>query len=263
MQYGTGLRARRFPRFADLPLDLRLTENHGVESGGYAVEVAHGGPIARDIAVLARSAGGDDRQPLPKQRPHRVECRFVVRNQIELRAVAGGKQHTTAGAGCHDPRQRARHFVCAMREALADVEWCRAVIHPHDLDPHLRMTRHRNRSAPGWVSFSATYTSSTAPKPAMLARAARRPAQWRTTRTQTAQPSTTHVKMPHTTCALATCRPPENCAPYPSASKTPSVNAGKPATNANRLSRSSRSSGGKRWKNRPKRPALSSRKCRR
>src|SRR2546430_13846920 len=66
----------------------------------------------------------------------------------------------------------------------------------------------------------------------MLARAARRPAQWRTTRTQTAHPSTTQVKMPQTTCALATCRPPENCAPYPSARSTPSVNAGKPATSA-------------------------------
>src|SRR5439155_7551996 len=95
----------------------------------------------------------------------------------------------------------------------------------------------------------------------MLARAARRPAQWRTTRTQTAHPSTTQVKMPHTTCALATCRPPENCAPYPSARSTPSVNVGKPATSANRLSWSSRSSGGKSWKIWPKRRAFSSRNC--
>src|SRR6266487_226365 len=95
----------------------------------------------------------------------------------------------------------------------------------------------------------------------MLARAARRPAQWRTTRTQTAHPSTTQVKMPHTTCALATCRPPENCAPYPSARSTPRVSAGNPATSANRLSWSRRSSGGKSWKTWPKRRALSSRNC--
>src|SRR2546421_660185 len=83
------------------------------------------------------------------------------------------------------------------------VEMRSPVVHADDLDApapgHVRLTRHRNRSAPGCVSLRATYTNSTAPKPAMLARAARRPAQWRTTRTQTAHPSTTHVKMPHTT----------------------------------------------------------------
>ena len=43
---------------------------------------------------------------------------------------------------------------------------------------------------------------------AMLAKAARRPAQCRTTRSQTAAPTTTQVNRPHTTCALSTWTPP-------------------------------------------------------
>src|SRR6266550_539475 len=152
------LRARRLPGFANLPLDLRLAEDHGVESGRYAVEVTHGVAVTRDVTVLARAGGRRRRKSLAEQRPHRLERRLVVRDQIEFGPVAGGQQHPAAGAGSHHACQRARHFVRAMREALAHVEGRRAVIHAYDLDApaHLRLTRHRNRSAPGCVSLSAT-----------------------------------------------------------------------------------------------------------
>src|SRR5258705_12183098 len=159
--------------------------------------MANGIPIACDVPVLPRAAnrGRPRGRPRAEQRPHRLERGLVVSDQIELGAIAGGKQDSRTRARCHDAGQRARHLVRAVRKTLAHVEWRGAVVHTDDLDPHLCMTRrHRNRSVPGCVSFRATYTRRTAPKPAMLASAARRPAQWRTTRTHTAQPSTTHVK---------------------------------------------------------------------
>src|SRR3989442_12375973 len=171
--------------------------------------------VAGDVSVLPRAAcrGATGWKPLTQQRPHGLERRLVIGDHIELGAIAGGEEDAATGTRLNDACQCARHLMRAMRKPLAHIERRGAVVHPHDLDPHLCMTRHRNRSAPGCVNFSATYISRTAQKPAMLAKAARRPAQWRTTRTQTAQPRTTQVKIPHTICALATCKPPENCAP--------------------------------------------------
>src|SRR6266550_827751 len=175
--------------------------------------------VAGDVSEFAGlplpSARGTDGQSLAEQRPHRLERRLVTRDQIELGAIAGGEQHATTRAGRHHARERARHFVRAVRKPLSHIQRRGPVVYTNDLDApsHRYGTRHRNRSAPGWVSFSATYTSNTAEKPAILASAARRPAQRRTTRTQTAQPSTTQVKMPHTIWALAAWRSPANCAP--------------------------------------------------
>src|SRR5207247_1956077 len=109
------------------------------------------------------------------------------------------------------------------------------------------------------ASVSATYTSSTAVKLAMLANAARRPAQWRTTRTPTAHPKTTQVSIPHTTWAASTDAPPAYCTPNPSS--TPSVTVGNPSTSDRWFNWSSRSSGGNNRNTGPKRFALSSWNC--
>src|SRR5947207_14176325 len=98
MQHGAGLRARRLPGFANLPLDLRLAEDHGVESGRYTVEVTHGVAVTRDVAVLARAGGRRRRKALAEQRPHRLERRLVVRDQIEFGPVPGGQADPAACA---------------------------------------------------------------------------------------------------------------------------------------------------------------------
>ncbi len=115
--------------------------------------------VAGNVPVFARASPcGSDGQPLGEQRPHRLERRLVVGDQIELGPITGGKQHPTPGAGRHDTRKRARHFVRPVRKPLAHVERRGPVVYANDLDAtsHLRVTRHRNRPAPGWVSFSAT-----------------------------------------------------------------------------------------------------------
>src|SRR5207302_104489 len=93
----------------------------------------------------------------------------------------------------------------------------------------------------------------------MLANAARRPAQWRTTRTPTAHPKTTQVSIPHTTWAASTDAPPAYCTPNPSS--TPSVTVGNPSTSDRWFNWSSRSSGGNNRNTGPKRFALSSWNC--
>src|SRR5207245_1813535 len=156
------------------------------------------------------------------------------------------------------PRERRRHFPGLVREALAHLERRRAVTHAQNGDAHRLLTQ-RNRWVPGAASLSATYTSSTAVKLAMLANAARRPAQWRTTRTPTAHPKTTQVSIPHTTWAASTDAPPAYCTPNPSS--TPSVTVGNPSTSDRWFNWSSRSSGGDNRKTGPKRFALSSWNC--
>src|SRR5436309_11346200 len=49
MQHGTGLRARCFPGLPHLSLDLRLAEDHRIETRRYAVEMADRITVAGDV----------------------------------------------------------------------------------------------------------------------------------------------------------------------------------------------------------------------
>src|SRR2546428_635081 len=256
MHPGARLGFGRLPGVSHLPLDLRFPEDHGIEPGRDAIQMAHRIAIALGVAVRAGVA--TTAQPLRQERPHDLRHGVVPLGEVEFRAIARGEQDAAARARRQHPRERRRHFPGLVREALAHLERRRAVIHAPDRDAHRLLTQ-RNRWVPGAASLSATYTSSTAVKPAMLADAARRPAQWRTTRTPTAHPKTTQVSIPHTTWAASTDAPPAYCTPNPSS--TPSVTVGHPSTDDRWFNWSSRSSGGNNRNTGPKRFALSSWNC--
>src|SRR5712691_580905 len=55
MQDGTRLRARRFPCLAYLSLDLRLAQDHRIESRRYPIEMANGVAVAGEGPVGSRS----------------------------------------------------------------------------------------------------------------------------------------------------------------------------------------------------------------
>src|SRR3989454_878302 len=256
MQHGARLSLGRLPGVSHLPLDLRFPEDHGIEPRRDAIQMAHRIAIALGVAVRAGVA--TTAQPLRQERPHDLRHGVVTLGEVEFRAIARGEQHAAARARRQHPRERPRHFPGLVREALAHLERRRAVVHAQNGDAHRLLTQ-RNRWVPGAASLSATYTSSTAVKLAMLANAARRPAQWRTTRTPTAHPKTTHVSIPHTTWAASTDAPPAYCTPNPSS--TPSVTVGNPSTSDRWFNWSSRSSGGNNRNTGPKRFALSSWNC--
>src|SRR5205814_1754042 len=227
-----------------LSLDLRFAQNHRVETRRDAIEVPHRLALVRDVAILPGTAARDAVEPLTQQRPHGFQCRLVFRDEIKLGAITRGQQHAALRPCRHHARERGGHFVRAMSKALPHFERRGAMIDSEDLDAHAFAVTHKNRSAPGCTSLSATYTSRTAEKPAMLAKAARRPAQWRTTRTQTAQPSTTPSTLSATCRTNHAFRPAEGSAPGASplriASPTRPVASG-PAKNATAEPRSSRS----------------------
>src|SRR6266566_2643975 len=156
VQHRTSLRARDFPRFTDLSLDLRFTEDHRIESGRDAIQVANGLAIADDISVFSNSTGRRRRQALPEQRPNGLERGFLFADEIELGPIARREQDSTPRARRHYARQGAGDLVRAMRKPLAHVEWCGAVVDAEDFDAHAAVVAHRNRSTPGWASFSAT-----------------------------------------------------------------------------------------------------------
>src|SRR5437764_737522 len=193
-----------------------------------------------------------------ERHPHALGHGAGPLGEVEFRAIARGEQHAAARTRRQHARERRRHFPGLVREALAHLERRRAVTHAQNGDAHRLLTQ-RNRWVPGAASLSATYTSSTAVKLAMLANAARRPAQWRTTRTPTAHPKTTQVSIPHTTWAASTDAPPAYCTPNPSS--TPNVTVGNPSTSDRWFNWSSRSSGGNNRNTGPKRFALSSWNC--
>src|SRR5919197_280372 len=93
MQHRSGLRARSLPGITDLSLNLRLSQNHGVEPRRYAVQMAHRLAIARNVSVLARPGGWICREPLAEQRPDDIEGGLVVGDQVELGAIARREQH--------------------------------------------------------------------------------------------------------------------------------------------------------------------------
>src|SRR3989454_64222 len=256
MQHGARLSLGRLPCVSHLPLDLRFPEDHGIEPRRDAIQMAHRIAIALGVAVRAGVA--TTAQPLRQERPHDLRHGVVPLGEVEFRAIAGGEQHAAARARRQHPRERPRHFPGLVREPLAHLERRGAMIHAQNGDAHRLLTQ-RNRWVPGAASLSATYTSSTAVKLAMLANAARRPAQWRTTRTPTAHPKTTQVSIPHTTWAASTDAPPAYCTPNPSS--TPSVTVGNPSTSDRWFNWSSRSSGGNNRNTGPKRFALSSWNC--
>src|SRR5881398_272703 len=244
------------PGLSHLPLNLRLAQDHGIEARRHTVQMPHGVAVALDVAVLA--GAGPDAQALREQRPHRFGNGVVRLGQVELGAVARREQHAAARPGGQHPLERLWHLPRRMGEALAHLEGRGAVIHAQDRDAHVAVAQ-RNRWVPGVVSLSARYTSSTAAKLAMLANAARRPAQCRTRRTPTVHPSTSHMSIPHTTCAASTGTPPAYRTPNPSS--TPRVTVGNPTTKDRWFSWSSRSRGGNSRKTWPNRFAFSSRNC--
>ena len=156
MQHRTSLSARDFPRFTDLSLDLRFTEDHRIESGRDAIQVANGLAIADDISVFSYSTSGRRRQALPEQRPDGLERGLLFADEIELGPIACREQHATLRARRHHARQGAGHLVRTVRKALTHVERCCAVVDAEDFDADAAMVAHRNRSTPGWASFSAT-----------------------------------------------------------------------------------------------------------
>src|SRR5207237_1165102 len=202
------------PGVAHLPLNLRLAEDHRIETRRNAVQVPHRVPVALDAAALAGAAPAALPQALREECPYRCGDGVVGLGQVELGAVARREQDTAPRSGRQHPLERARHLARRVGEALAHLEGCRTVIHAQDRDAHDAVAQ-RNRSVPGAVSLSARYTSSTAAKLAMLANAARRPAQCRTRRTPTVHPSTTHMCIPHTTCPSSTGTPPASRPPTP------------------------------------------------
>src|SRR5256885_1984283 len=163
--------------------------------------------VALDVPVRAGAAPPPDAQALREQRPYRFGHGVVRLGQVELGAVARREQPAAARPGGQPPLERSRPPPRRMGEALAHLEGRRAVIRAQDRDAHDAVAQ-RKRWVPGVVSLSARYTSSTAAKLAILANAARRPAQCRTTRTPTAHPRTSHMSIPHTTCAASTDTPP-------------------------------------------------------
>src|SRR6267378_5191788 len=118
--------------------------------------MTHGVTIAGDVAILPDTTRRSAGKPLAEQRPDRLERRLVISDQVEFGAIASREQHAAAGTGGHHTGERARHLVGTVDEPFPYVERCGAMIHAQDLDPHLRMTRHRKRSAPGCVCLSAT-----------------------------------------------------------------------------------------------------------
>src|SRR2546422_8244981 len=156
VQHRTSLSARDFPRFTDLSLDLRFTEDHRIESGRDAIKVANGPASAADISVFPCSTGGRRRQALPEQRPDGFECGFLFADEIELRPIARREQHATLRARRHDTRQCAGHLMRAVRKALTHVERCSAGVDAEDFGADTAAVANGNRSKPGWASFSAT-----------------------------------------------------------------------------------------------------------
>jgi len=149
------LSARDFPRLTDLSLDLRFTEDHRIESGRDAIQVANGLAIADDIAVFSYSTGGRRRQALAEQRPNGFERGFLFADEIEL----GRLQVESSTPPWRPPPSHAPArwgLVRAVRKALAHVERRGAVVNAEDFDAYAAVIGHRNRSTPGWASFSAT-----------------------------------------------------------------------------------------------------------
>src|SRR5437867_2247420 len=164
---------------------------------------------ASSLKILpATATAADGAEALGEDRPHGLRNRFPRLGEIEFGAVAGGEQHAASRARREHALERRRHVPGRVPKALPHLERRRPVVHPENRDAHGPAGAQRNRSVPGAVSFSARYTSRTAVKLAMLANAARRPAQCRTTRTPTAHPSTIHVSVPQTTWAESTEAPP-------------------------------------------------------
>ena len=136
VEHRARLRARDLPRFADLSLDLGFAEDHRIEARRHAIEVSHRLTIANDITVFARSAGRRRGQALIEQRPDGFERGFLFRDEIELGAIASREEHPTLRTRCHHTRQRAGHFVRAMRKALAHVERRGTVVDAEHFDAH-------------------------------------------------------------------------------------------------------------------------------
>jgi len=84
--------------------------------------------VAGDVPVVARirRSRGTVWKPLTEQRPHGIERRLVVGDQIELRAIAGGEQNpalapaamtraSAAGTSCAPWANRSRTSSGAVR----------------------------------------------------------------------------------------------------------------------------------------------------
>src|SRR2546426_638827 len=104
----------------------------------------------------ATATPADARQALPEQGPDGLERGLLFADEIELGPIACREQHATLHARRHHARQGAGHLVRAVRKALTHVERCSAVVDAEDFDADAAVVAHRNRSTPGWASFSAT-----------------------------------------------------------------------------------------------------------
>src|SRR5580658_1788286 len=122
--------------------DLRLADNHGVEAGGDAEEMAHGLAIAVLVDV-GRECGAIEAEVIQKKADKliaRIGAR-VGADSVDcgqnLNAVAGGDDHAFLHAG--DGGEQARHFgqvVAADGDALAQLNGSGFVVHADEGQGH-------------------------------------------------------------------------------------------------------------------------------
>src|SRR5262249_18505023 len=122
---------RDVPGLFDLAEDLRFTDNHGVERGSDAEEMANGLALAQSIEVRRDRVGGDVEVLVQEIE---CSCRFgavgAFDDREKLDAIAGGENESFADAGLASERARG---VGETRdgdsETLADVERSGGVVH--------------------------------------------------------------------------------------------------------------------------------------
>ena len=133
IQHRTRRRPAGLPRVAHLTVDLRLADDHRIETRHDAEEMLHRLAVASYVAVAARLGA----KALAVQLPH-GRCRLVLAfDEIQLGAVARREQHrlTRSDLAAHALQERA-HLARRIGEPLANLERCPVMAHADDDHRH-------------------------------------------------------------------------------------------------------------------------------
>ena len=117
-------------RFANLAEDFSFAEEEGVESGGNAEEMTNGGAVIVLIEEAVEHVGPHGMKFAKERRKAGgAFVRGFGRDAVELAAIAGGEDQGffQEAAGAEFVSGAARLFE-REGDALADVEWCGAMI---------------------------------------------------------------------------------------------------------------------------------------
>src|SRR5580692_9415220 len=126
--------ARHGKGFLDLAKDLRLADDHGIQAGGDAEEMAHGRALAMLIDMRVECGGVDAKAAGEKAGELHLG---PIDHGDELDAVAGRDDHALGYA--RHGGQRARGFgqlVTADSDALAQRDGCGPMIDADEYERH-------------------------------------------------------------------------------------------------------------------------------